>query len=462
MPRYRDPTSGLVTFVGSPEMNPDLIVGKELVPEGVDTSTISSGALKTVSPTEYKSPDSVIVPSIPSASLFAPTPKEAEASELIKGARELTTRIGESEGFRVQKEQEFGLTEAQRAEDEHLTQLKQLELEAKSIPQRLQLGATGQGITAGGLASIEAGELRKVSIQANTTAALLLGAQGRVTAAQRNIDNAVRAKYGAEEAKLKAILTNIELLLKDPTLDAEQKARAEKQKAAQEKLENERKKKEADTKKILEWAVDAQKGGATAAQAKAIADIALSDKPDLAQAFALFSPFTKEPKISTDITTFQALFPGVDVTTATGQQQYLNWKAREARASRTTTTGEERDTTASQFLQSKRGTDGFVAAETYQEALRKFVSSGGTQSNFFASFPQQSYLRQEEIDKLPPSLKPTQITPTKALTTEQAALLNNAKATWDAAKQFGQATPELRAQIIQMAKDLGFDISPYF
>jgi hypothetical protein len=47
-----------------------------------------------------------------------------------------------------------------------------------------------------------------------------------------------------------------------------------------------------------------------------------------------------------------------------------------------------------------------VAAETYQEALRKFIARGGTQTDFFASFPQETYLRQQEIDKLPAAMKP--------------------------------------------------------
>jgi hypothetical protein len=69
-------------------------------------------------------------------------------------------------------------------------------------------------------------------------------------------------------------------------------------------------------------------------------------------------------------------------------------------------TAESRDTEVSSYLNSKKGTDGYVAAETYQEALRKFIARGGTQTDFFASFPQETYLRQQEIDKLPAAMKP--------------------------------------------------------
>ena len=66
----------------------------------------------------------------------------------------------------------------------------------------------------------------------------------------------------------------------------------------------------------------------------------------------------------------------------------------------------KRDTTTGNYLESKRGTDGLVSAGTYLEGLRKFVAAGGSQANYTSSFPQQLYLRQQEIDKLPAELQP--------------------------------------------------------
>lgn len=123
----------------------------------------------------------------------------------------------------------------------------------------------------------------------------------------------------------------------------------------------------------------------------------------------------------------------------------------------------ERDSTVNQILENGKGTDGFVAAKTYQDALRNFISLGGTQANFLASFPQQTYLRQQEIDKLPASLRSQQVVSKTDLTPQQLGVVNDAKATWDAAKQLYKATPELRQQIIQRALEVyGFDLSPYF
>jgi hypothetical protein len=71
-----------------------------------------------------------------------------------------------------------------------------------------------------------------------------------------------------------------------------------------------------------------------------------------------------------------------------------------------TSTSEKRDTSVGNYLEGKRGTDGLVAASSYLEALRRFVAAGGSRTNFLASFPQQLYLRQQEIDKLPAELQP--------------------------------------------------------
>jgi hypothetical protein len=125
--------------------------------------------------------------------------------------------------------------------------------------------------------------------------------------------------------------------------------------------------------------------------------------------------------------------------------------------------GEKRDSVVSTFFESKKGTDGYISATTYQEGLKKFIANGGTQSNFYASFPQQTYLKGQEIEKLPPAIKQQQTAPKGDLTPDQQSIINDAKSTWDIAKQNYTATPELRDRIIQQSiKQYGFDLSPYF
>ncbi len=129
----------------------------------------------------------------------------------------------------------------------------------------------------------------------------------------------------------------------------------------------------------------------------------------------------------------------------------------------TTTKAEERDSAVSQFLSEKKGNDGYVAAEVYQQALKKFIAGGGTQSNFFASFPQQTYLRQLEIEKLPAGMRPQQVTDKGNLTPDQVALINDAKAAIDFVKQSYGDVNAARQQIIEESKSkYGFDPGPYF
>ncbi|MEK9207435.1 MAG: hypothetical protein AAB922_03070 [Patescibacteria group bacterium] len=125
---------------------------------------------------------------------------------------------------------------------------------------------------------------------------------------------------------------------------------------------------------------------------------------------------------------------------------------------------EARDTAASQMLESGKGTDGYVASDTYQNALRKFISMGGTQANFIASFPQQTYLRQSEIEKLPAALQQAQVTPAKNLNPQQLSYINDAKAELDGWKQahpFQDSSQARQFLIDQIKSQYGFDINPY-
>jgi len=443
-------------------------------------NTITGEMLQPVTPVNFQTPATPTL-SVPKADDFTPlepTPQETDISKKIKSVTgEGTALAGEVATFRAEEEKRLGLEALKLGESDLFSKLKQqqaefenLQAEDTRIQERLQQESLGRGITRGGLASLEASELRKnflikseKAAQVNVTTALLAATQNKFLTAQSLIDRAIKNKYGVRQAILEAETNNLNLFLKDPTLDVAQKNRAEARLAKKEKEKRELDKKEADSKKILEWSVDAKKNGATPQQAQAIADIGASDNPDLAKAFELYSPFA-QPKATTtgDIAEFKQFFPNVDLTTPAGQQQYLDWQAREAAAGRTTPTSEARDTTISQYLEGKKGTDGYVSASSYQEGLRKFIANGGTQTNFLASFPQQTYLKQDEIEKLPASLRTAQVAPLKTLSADQQTMLNEAKTTWDAAKQTYQATPELRQKIIDRAKGLGFDLSPYF
>lgn len=121
-----------------------------------------------------------------------------------------------------------------------------------------------------------------------------------------------------------------------------------------------------------------------------------------------------------------------------------------------------RDEVVSSFLEGGRGSDGFVSATTYQDALRKFIANGGTRANFFASYPQQAYMRELEIEKLPPALRPQLVAEKSKLTEAQQSIIGDAKSALDRAKQQYQDTESIRAAIIQRSiEQYGFDPSPY-
>lgn len=124
--------------------------------------------------------------------------------------------------------------------------------------------------------------------------------------------------------------------------------------------------------------------------------------------------------------------------------------------------GEKRDQEVSQYLEGLKGADGFVAPETYQQALRKFIASGGTASNFYSSFPQQIYLTKGSITALPPALQGLQTPTKKSLTPDQQSLINDAESALDQIKMRYGDVSGMRQQIInESIQNYNFDPSPY-
>jgi len=64
------------------------------------------------------------------------------------------------------------------------------------------------------------------------------------------------------------------------------------------------------------------------------------------------------------------------------------------------------------FIDSKKGLDGLIAFETYQQAAQNWISQGGTTSDFKVAFPAESLMDKGNLNKLPESLQPTGFKPT--------------------------------------------------
>lgn len=464
MAKYQDPNTKEVYEVGNPELNPELTKGRVLVSNN-QAGVINAFDIEPVSGLPYKNPN-YIPPSTPPVIDATDTTTlgktETDMSELIKSLTASSNIVGEKETYRIEQEKARGIEGLQKEEADFFAQLKQIQADYANVENVMQEESLGRGRTKAGLAPITASQLRPLSIRANIVGALLAGTQGKLTTAQALADKAVKDKYAQAEADRATKIENLAILSKDPSISVAEKKRADAQTAKLKKEEEAEKKKKEDSKQILDWALKAQQGGATPAQAQEIAKLAESDNPDIKKATELYLPFSKEEKGGSDINEFKSFFPNVDITTPKGQQQFLDWKAKMAEAGKTTPTAEIRDSNVGNFLESKKGTDGYISASDYQQGLRNYIKGGGTQSNYFASFPQQTYLRQQEIDKLPASLKPQMTTTKSDLTPDQLSIINDAKAAIDQTKQRYGDWGAIRQQIIEQSKQqFNFDISPY-
>jgi LysM repeat protein len=75
-----------------------------------------------------------------------------------------------------------------------------------------------------------------------------------------------------------------------------------------------------------------------------------------------------------------------------------------------------RQSSIDSYINSNRGDDKLIAADTYVEAQKKWVGMGGTLADFKASYPPENLMRNEELGKLPASLRPSKLVSTINLT----------------------------------------------
>jgi hypothetical protein len=302
--------------------------------------------------------------------------------------------------------------------------------------------------------------------------------QGDLTFAQQQAQASVDAKYGPIEESLAIAQAQLKLL--EPLLTKEEKIIA----AARTQMYNDQQQAVADAKTLEN---NINNIILTAAKNAAPQDVlnAIAGTTSVTDAIQAAGTWLQEKTATTGTTDMQEY--------AMAQSQgytgtLLDWQTRQANLKATTgqpssyqewvlagkpgtyenwlnkqkiPAAEQRDTEVSTYLQNNKGTDGFVSASVYQNALTKFIAGGGNQTNFTAAYPQQTYLRQEEIDKLPAALKPQIVTTKSDLTTDQLSTINDAKSAIDQVKQRYGDWNTTRDQIIQQVKQSGWDISPY-
>src|SRR3990167_6015501 len=143
MARYKDPLTGQIIEIETPELNPELIKGKIPIPDIITPADIK--------PVETKFQQHEITAPFDISSLIVPeiklTEKQKEESEINKRLRELNERLIGEAAFRTEQTKALGIPEQETALEDLTQQLRELQTEAKIIPIQLQREAEGRGIT---------------------------------------------------------------------------------------------------------------------------------------------------------------------------------------------------------------------------------------------------------------------------------------------------------------------------
>jgi hypothetical protein len=154
------------------------------------------------------------------------TRPELGAQDIVQRLTELSPQLVGESAFRGQQEEQRGIPELLKTQQDLSGQLKMLQAEAKAIPIRLQQEAEGRGITAGGLAPIQRAQLRENAIQALTVSSLLEASRGNLLTAQTLVDRAVAQKFDPIREEIGALRSNLELIQESPDYTRADKNRA--------------------------------------------------------------------------------------------------------------------------------------------------------------------------------------------------------------------------------------------
>lgn len=205
--------------------------GSTVSPSSNIPSSINSSILAPSTPINVSMPNYTPPPTIPDVPAMQLTPQEAQASDLTKQLQALNDSLVGKSAYQTQQNTAAGVDQIQQAINDNSTAIKQLQNEAKAIPLQIQQDALGRGQTAGGIAPIQAGQLRENAIKGLTLSSISDALANNLVAAQHKADQAVAAKYGPLEEELKAKTANLDLILKDPATTLAEQNRANAQQA---------------------------------------------------------------------------------------------------------------------------------------------------------------------------------------------------------------------------------------
>lgn len=287
------------------------------------TEPISSADLGTTTNTNFQQPQEDPITNPNPVDPNAPatpekpvsTPKIDDISTMITDAFGLQESVAGAGAYRNEQLQAQGLTPV-IGEDGTTTyqnqtlvnlqnQLKKLSAESLQIPLQLQQDATGRGITAGGLQPIQTAALRNNAIASLGVQAQIAGQKDNIVLARNLVEQMVTVKFGADEAKLKAKLANIDLALKDPKIKAEEADRANAQALKLKREEAKIEQAKEDSTTIASWAIamgkytptDPSQPKPTDLEIDNVMRLAKSDDPDkLKKALAIYAKYSNDPQ----------------------------------------------------------------------------------------------------------------------------------------------------------------------
>jgi hypothetical protein len=230
--------------------------------------TITSESLAPAAPMPYATPNPVPIYPVDSLDTSLPpleaTQSEKDASDVSKRLQALNDSLVGRSAFQAQQDNAAGLPDLYKTQTDLTSKLKAIQNEAKAIPLLMQQQAEGRGITAAGLAPIQASESRRNAIEALTVSTLLEATRGNIATAQAMADRVVAQKYGPIEEQITAAKANLELIMNDPKATLEEKNRAQAQLNIQNKKQAALDALKENSKEIFKIATDAAKNNADA------------------------------------------------------------------------------------------------------------------------------------------------------------------------------------------------------
>lgn len=240
-------------------------------PATPSTSAITSESLQETTP--FQLPKTTAEPNYQSIMWSIPTIESivsAQPTEAATKQDDLTTRLEQAyakisgkKPYTAQAEEQAGLYGYQTQLKDVNAQLQSLQKEAAAIPLQIQEEAKGRGVTAAGVAPIEAGRLRQNTIKALGLSAIAQTLQGNISMAQEQANRAVELEFAPAEAEIEYLEKALELNKDKLTREEQKQAAVQEAKLAErkEQIANEKENKSV----IMGFAAEAKKNGASTA-----------------------------------------------------------------------------------------------------------------------------------------------------------------------------------------------------